>query len=114
MSDQTKRNPRPGTEGDAEQSGGRCCTPDSSDLTAVLHRVDHALLVTRSIRGGKVRRRILLSLDAAQRAADRAESAGHPATITLVRLLPVGHVDLDELRLDRRRDDDVQLGGGVR
>lgn len=86
----------------------------STDLAAALHRVDHALLVTRAIRGGKVRRRILLSLDAAQRAADRAEAAGHQATITLVRLLPVGHVDLDELRLDRRREDDAQPGGGVR
>lgn len=74
----------------------------STDLTAHLARVDHALLVTRTIRGGKVRRRILLSLDAAQRAAERAEAAGHPATITLVRLLPVGHVGLDELGGDGR------------
>ena len=98
MLDQTKRNPRGLTGGDAEQSGGRCCTLHSTDLLTLSARGDHALLLTRVIRGGKVRRRILLSLDAAERAADRVVAAGYPPpTITLVRLLPVGHVDLDEL-----------------
>lgn len=83
-------------------------TPDSTVP------LDHALLVTRTIKGGGVRRRVMFSLPSAQAAVARAESAGHMATITLVRLQPVGHVDLDELRLDRRREDDAQLGGGVR
>ena len=87
----------------------------STDLEALTARADHALLVTRVIRGGKVRRRILLSLDAAERAADRVVAAGYPPpTITLVRLLPVGHVDLDELHVRDRRGDHVQLGGGAR
>lgn len=66
-------------------------TPDSTVP------LDHALLVTRTIRGGGVRRRVLFSLPSAQAAVARAESAGHVATITLVRLRPVGHVNLDEL-----------------
>ena len=87
----------------------------STDREALTARADHALLVTRVIRGGKVRRRILLSLDAAERAADRVVAAGYPPpTVTLVRLLPVGHVDLDGLQVDRRRDDDVRHGGGAR
>lgn len=113
MPEQTNES-RPAGNGTAIKITGGRSADDSTDLEALTARADHALLVTRVIRGGKVRRRILLSLDAAERAADRAEAAGHPATITLVRLLPVGHVDLDELRLDRRRDDDVDLGGGVR
>lgn len=59
--------------------------------------LDHALLLTRTIRGGGVRRRVLFSLPSAQAAVVRAESAGHAATITLVQMRPVGHVDLDEL-----------------
>ena len=59
--------------------------------------LDHALLLTRTIRGGGVRRRVMFSLPSAQAAVVRAEAAGHTATLTLVRLQPVGHIDLDEL-----------------
>ncbi|WPU08088.1 hypothetical protein [Pseudarthrobacter oxydans] len=38
---------------------------------------------------GKHRRRVFLSLDSAQRAADRAIMAGHPATLILCQLMPV-------------------------
>lgn len=72
--------------------------------------LDHALLLTRTIRGGGVRRRVLFSLPSAQAAVVRAESAGHTATITLVRLQPVGHVVLADLDVDV----DVHDGGGQR
>ena len=80
----------------------RGVTSDSTDPAVLLARTDHALLVTRTIRGGGVRRRVMFSLPSAQAAVIRAEAAGHPATITLVRLLPVGHVDLDGLGGDGR------------
>lgn len=63
---------------------------------------DHALLLTRTIRGGGVRRRVMFSLPNAHAAVARAERSGHVATLTLVRLLPVGHVHLDELGGDAR------------
>lgn len=66
----------------------------TSDSTLPL---GHALLVTRTIRGGGVRRRVMFSLPSAQVAVARAESAGHTATLTLVQLRPVGHVALGEL-----------------
>lgn len=59
--------------------------------------LDHALLLTRTIRGGGLRRRVMFSLPSAQVAVARAESAGHVATLTLVQLRPVGHVDLDDI-----------------
>lgn len=102
MSDQTSES-RPAGNGTAIKITGGRSADQSTDLDTLVSRADHALLVTRRIAGGKVRRRILLSLDAAQRAADRAEAAGHQATITLVQMRPVGHVDLDDLE-----------GGGLR
>ena len=88
---------RPAGNGTAIKiTGGR--STDESTLP-----LDHALLVTRTIRGGGIRRRVLFSLPSAQAAVARAEAAGHTATITLVQLVPVGHVDLDELE-----------GGGTR
>ena len=87
--------PQAAIPGAAKSFGGDY--PQSTDPSTVLARADHALLVTRQIKGGKVRRRIMLSLDSAQRAAARADAAGHPAAITLVRLQPVGHIDLDDL-----------------
>ncbi|QOK24140.1 hypothetical protein IGS73_07190 [Janibacter indicus] len=97
MRDHNESRPQAAIPEAAKSFGGD--NPDSTDLATLSARADHALLLTRTIRGGKVRRRILLSLDAAERAADRVERAGYPRpTITLVRLLPVGHVDLTELR----------------
>lgn len=37
---------------------------------------------------GKYRRRVYLSLDSAQKAADRAIMAGHPSKVILCRLMP--------------------------
>ena len=89
---------RPAGNGTAIKITDGRSADESTDLLTLSARGDHALLLTRVIRGGKVRRRILLSLDAAERAADRVVAAGYPPpTITLVRLLPVGHVDLDGL-----------------
>lgn len=73
--------------------------PSIDDLPEVLLRADHALLVTRRIKGGKVRHRLMLSLAAAERAVELARKAGQPATITLVKLQPVGLVDLAELEV---------------
>lgn len=101
MLDHNESRPQAAIPEAAKSFGGD--NSDSTDPAVLLARTDHALLVTRTIRGGKVRRRILLSLDAAERAADRVVGAGYPPpTITLVRLLPVGHVDLDELGGDGR------------
>lgn len=55
------------------------------DLDGVL-----VLIVYRA--DGGVRRRVVLTVAAAQRAADRAEAAGHRARIVLARLKPVSEV----------------------
>ena len=104
MTDQTSERPPAGeTEGQKITRATRSLDVKiTADLT-LSARGNHALLLTRVIRGGKVRRRILLSLAAAERAADRVVAAGYPPpTITLVRLVPVGHVDLDGLGGDGR------------
>ncbi|WP_434966801.1 hypothetical protein [Janibacter indicus] len=68
----------------------------------MLQRADHALLLVRGIKGGGTRRRVMFSLPHAHRALETARSQGYPASLTLVRLLPVGHVHLDELGGDAR------------
>lgn len=65
----------------------------TSDSTVPL---DHALLMTRTIKGGGVRRRVMFSLPSAQAAVARAEAAGHTASLQLVRLVPVPFVAVDE------------------
>lgn len=101
MSDQTEKCPPAGNPR-GEEITGRRSTPCHSTGSDALHaalaleRGDHALLVTRRIRNGGIRRRVMLSLGAAERAVALAEEAGQPATITLIRLQPVGLVDLDE------------------
>ncbi len=47
----------------------------------------HVVVVTTA--AGKYRRRVYLSLDSAQRAADRAIMAGHPAHVILCKLIAV-------------------------
>ena len=76
-------------------TGGRS-GDQTTDLDALLQRADHALLLVRGIKGGGTRRRVMFSLPHAHRALGTARAQGYPASLALVRLLPVGHVDLNE------------------
>lgn len=91
-----ERRPRRAAEGDEKITGGRS-TVESTELDAILHRTDHALVVLRGLRNGGTRRRVFYSLSSAQSALARAEAAGVPASVHLVRLVPVPFVALDEL-----------------
>ena len=90
-------------------------TADSTrDLAARARRHDHGVLVLAERRDGIVTSQVFADLAAAERKVWRTRERGLSASLQLVRLMPVWHVDLDELQVDRRRDDDVQHGGGAR
>lgn len=95
--EQTKRNPRGLTGGDAEQSGGRCCTSHSSDLAARARRHDHGVLVLAERRDGIVTSQVFADLAAAERKVWRTRERGLSASLALVRLVPVPFVALDDL-----------------
>lgn len=61
-------------------------TIDQATANALVTGV-HVVLVETA--AGKYRRRVYLSLDSAQKAADRAIMAGHPARLTLCQLIAV-------------------------
>ena len=91
---------RPVCSGTASKITGGRSGDQSTDLDAMLHRADHALLLVRGIKGGGTRRRVMFSLPHAHRALETARSQGYPASLALVRLLPVGHVDLEAVDHD--------------
>lgn len=64
-------------------------TPMVIDLADVREAVDGALVVVVTTPAGRYRRRVYLSLRAAEAAVDRAERRGQVARIVLCSLLPV-------------------------
>ena len=65
--------------------------PTDSSVTDSPHgsQVRGTLVVVVETAAGKYRRRAFLTLASAQRAVERAETAGHPASMVLARLEPV-------------------------
>ncbi len=61
---------------------------DADDCTALAG----VLVLVVHLPEGRERRRVLLTVAAAQRAAARAEAAGHRADVVLCQLMPVGVV----------------------
>ena len=78
---------------------------DKANRTAV-SAIEHAHAVVVETPGGRVNRRLYLSLHSAEKALDRARERGDAATMLLVELVPVVAVDtfccgaatLDQLR----------------
>ncbi|WP_155892993.1 hypothetical protein [Intrasporangium chromatireducens] len=101
MSLPDKRNPGAGIPGAPEdQLAGR-------SAASLAETADHALVVLAGIRNGGTRRRVYFNLPSAHLAVERAHRRGLPASLHLVRLLPVPMADLDSLGHDA-------LGGGGR
>lgn len=96
MSDQTSERPPVWVRGDVQKINGPTrSSTKTSDLDAALQRSDMALLVVTGLRNGGVRRKVVFTIAAAMRALDLAANRGVPASVALVQLQPVGHVDLD-------------------
>lgn len=95
MGDQTARRPRLETEGDNVQ--GVQATAHSTDLAARARRHDHGVLVLAERKDGIVTSQVYSNLPAAEAKVWRTRDRGLSASLRLVRLVPVGHVDLDEL-----------------
>ncbi len=89
------RERRPEGNQAAKISGG-----DKTSISATTDRTTAAVLVTGvhvvvvETSGGKHRRRVYLTLNSAQLAADRAVMAGHSAHIILCQLIPVAGGEL--------------------
>jgi hypothetical protein len=77
---------RPGDETKAAIDLATKTIPADTTAAALITGV-HVVVVETA--AGKYRRRVYLSLDSAQRAADRAIMAGHPAHLILCQLTPV-------------------------
>ena len=80
--------PGGGTEGGRDdQVAGRSRSILPSEAAAC---TDGSLVVVVRTPAGRYRRRVFLTLAAAERARDRAQDAGHDAEIVLCRLTPMG------------------------
>lgn len=99
MSDQTEVRPPAGeTEGQKTTQTARCLDVKiTADLAARARRHDHGVLVLAERRDGIVTSQVFADLAAAERKVWRTRERGLSASLQLVRLVPVAHVDLDEL-----------------
>lgn len=103
MSD--KRNPEAAILGAPEITCG--AGSDANSTRALADRAAYAIVVLAGMRNGGSRRRVFSNLPNAEKAVERCTGRGLPASLHLVRLLPVPMADLDSLDLD-------SLGGGAR
>lgn len=97
MSLDTKRNrPEGGPRGDSKTFGR---VPDSvaRDLARRAELTGHVVRVVATLRNGQTRVQHYTNLPAAIRATERADARGCAAVMSLCRVVPVPHVDLDEL-----------------
>lgn len=91
---QARENPLAGNQGAENISGG-----DTHSLAAALDKTTAAAQLTGvhvvvvEPQQGKYRRRVYFNLPGAQKAADRAIMAGHPAHVILCQLVPVAGGD---------------------
>jgi hypothetical protein len=90
------RESRPAGNQAAEMfSGGNAISlPATTDRTTAAALVTGVHVVVVETSGGKHRRRVYLTLNSAQLAADRAVMAGHSAHIILCQLTPVAGGEL--------------------
>lgn len=72
-------------------------TAQSTDLAARARRHDHGVLVLAERRDGIVTSQVFADLAAAERKVWRTRERGLSASLQLVRLLPVGPIDLDDI-----------------
>ena len=80
---------RPGRESKAAVYLAKNSLPASLDQTIAAALVTGVHVVIVETPAGKYRRRVYLSLDSAQKAADRAIMAGHQSSLILCKLMPV-------------------------
>lgn len=69
---------------------------DSTNLAARARRHDHGVLVLAERRDGIVTSQVFADLAAAERKVWRTRERGLSASLQLVRLVPVRHIDLDD------------------
>ena len=74
----------------------------TADLAARARRHDHGVLVLAERRDGIVTSQVFADLAAAERKVWRTRERGLSASLQLVRLVPVVHLDLDGLGGDAR------------
>ncbi|MGN7247096.1 hypothetical protein ACTHQ1_05095 [Janibacter anophelis] len=104
MSDQTRK--RPGEQTGAtskKNSVGVSSGSKYTDLAARARRHDHGVLVLATRKDGIVTSQVFADLAAAERKVWRTRERGLSASLTLVRIVPVPHVALDELEGGERR-----------
>lgn len=70
---------------------------NTADLASRARRHDHGVLVLAERRDGVVTSQVFADLAAAERKVWRTRERGLSASLQLVRLVPVRHVDLDGL-----------------
>ena len=99
MTDQTSERPPAGeTEGQKITRATRSLDgKNTADLASRARRHDHGVLVLAERRDGVVTSQVFADLAAAERKVWRTRERGLSASLQLVRLVPVRHVDLDEL-----------------
>jgi hypothetical protein len=93
---QKRENPLAGNQGARTFSRGNTpsLTPKADETTATALVAGVHVVVVETVHG-RHRRRVYFNLPSAQRAADRAIMAGHPANVILCQLMPVtGGADL--------------------
>lgn len=81
--------PGNGTRTAEISSGDKPSLPASAVNVSAIGLVSGVHVIVVETPAGKYRRRVFLSLDSAQKAADRAIMAGHPAQLILCQLMPV-------------------------
>lgn len=104
MSDLTEES-RP-SRGRQSEITGRRSEVQSTDLAARARRHDHGVLVLAERRDGVVTSQVYADLGAAERKVWRTRAKGLQASLTLVRLVPVPKIHLNEL--------DALEAGGLR
>ena len=83
---------RPGWETEADQNVRAANSPSLAAGDRLAQYVQGAFVVVVQVGEDRLRRRIFLSLAAAQHAVERAQDRGHEAQVVLCQLQPVGVV----------------------
>ena len=91
MSDLNSGRPGPGGYGAAQErdGAGSILSPDVDKWQRLALHIDGAFVMVVETTHGKYRRRVWLTLAAAERAAEKARDAGHDAVVMLAELKPL-------------------------
>lgn len=90
MTQERESRPVGGNQAAEISSGDTHSIPAGTDDITAAALVAGVHVVVVETPAGRYRRRVYLSLDSAQKAADRAAMAGHPASVILCQLVPAG------------------------